>query len=82
MSKNYMGSIEPFSHAPLVELLPHVGKLAKLKPLTSSLFARFERLEREDGDPRSSKEVHAEEAMLQQVLHWLQVTPGGMTNEE
>jgi hypothetical protein len=67
--------------APLLMLLPVRGKIGKLESLTSSLFARYEKvaaLRRDMGDevePDVARRLGAEEAMLKQVLDWLAVNP-------
>ena len=73
---------DPFSISPLLALLPIVGKTSKLDALTSSLYARYERvtsLQKEsvqDGEHRSlDRRYAAEAAMLKQVLDWLEVNP-------
>jgi len=83
MKRPLYSSPEPFSLAPLLVLLPVRGKIGKLEALTSSLFARFEKvsaLRREIGEDAEREVVRrlaAEEAMLKQVLDWLAVNPEG-----
>lgn len=71
---------EDFALSPLLSLLPVLGKVGKLESLTSSLFARHEKvsaLQREIGDEDrdAQRRFLAEGAMLKQVLDWLAVNP-------
>jgi len=81
MRKSLYAPPEPFSLAPLLMLLPVRGKIGKLESLTSSLFARYEKvaaLRRDMGseiEPDVARRLGAEEAMLKQVLDWLAVNP-------
>jgi hypothetical protein len=83
MKKQLFSSPEAFSLLPLLSLLPVHGKVAKLKDLTTSLFARYEKvhsMQREittstDNDRELSRRLAVEEAMLRQVLDWLEVKP-------
>ncbi|MFM1846724.1 MAG: hypothetical protein RL417_198 [Pseudomonadota bacterium] len=81
MKRSLYAPPEPFSIAPLLALLPVRGKIGHLESLTSSLFARFEKvvaMRRELGDEVERevvKRLAAEEAMLKQVLDWLAVNP-------
>lgn len=81
MKKSLFAPPDPFSLAPLLMLLPVRGDIAKLEALTSSLFARYEKvvaLRRdmgEDVEREVARRLGAEEAMLRQVLDWLAVNP-------
>jgi hypothetical protein len=81
MRRSLYAPPESFSLAPLLMLLPVRGKIGKLESLTSSLFARYEKvaaLRRDMGDevePDVARRLGAEEAMLKQVLDWLAVNP-------
>lgn len=83
MKKSLCSSPEPFSLSPLLALLPVRGQVGKLETLTSSLFARFEKvsaLQRELDEQQSpgvGRRSAAEAAMLRHVLDWLAVKPGG-----
>lgn len=57
----------------MLSLLPIRGSVSKLETLTSSLFARFEKVAAlsEAGDRKESPEAQ----MLRQVLDWLAVKP-------
>lgn len=73
---------DPFSMLPLLSILPSTGKLSRLEGLTSSFFARYENvraLSKGGGeiDAEMARRLGAEEAMLRQVLDWLQVRPEG-----
>lgn len=71
---------EDFAISPLLVLLPSRGNPGNLAGLTSSLYARYEKvaaLHRDLGesqDKQAAKRILAEEAMLKQVLEWLEVT--------
>jgi uncharacterized protein YPO0396 len=73
---------DAFSLSPLLSLLPVQGKVGKLEALTSSLYARYERVAHMKKDiPPDEKNrdlqrrLTAEEAMLRQVLDWLAIKP-------
>jgi hypothetical protein len=83
MKKSICSPPDPFSLAPLLALLPVKGQVGKLEALTSSLYARFEKvqgLQRElegANEPiEGTRRAAAEAAMLRQVLDWLAVKPG------
>jgi hypothetical protein len=85
MKRSLYSPPEPFSLSPLLALVPTVGKVGKLEALTSSLYARYEKvtsLQRELAPISASSEEReilkkfaAEEQMLTQVLDWLAVKP-------
>lgn len=81
MKRSIFSPPDSFSIAPLLALLPVRGKIGKLEALTSSLFARYEKVSvarRElgaDVERETGKRLAAEEAMLKQVLDWLAVNP-------
>ena len=84
MKKSLCSNPEPFSLSPLLALLPVKGQVGKLEALTSSLFARFEKvvalqkeMEANPETPELSRRPANEAAMLRQVLDWLAVKPGG-----
>jgi len=83
MKKSLISPPDSFSIAPLLALLPVRGKIGKLESLTSSLFARFEKVSALRGNLGTDverelvKRLDAEEAMLKQVLDWLAVNPEG-----
>ncbi len=71
---------EPFSVSPLVTLLPVRGKISKLDALTSSLYARYEKVKLLQKDAPATgqggqKRYVAEASMLKQVLDWLSLQP-------
>ncbi len=79
MKRSVCAEPEDFSISPLLALLPRKGNPGKLAFLTSSLYARYEKvtgLRRELGetsDKNLLKKLLAEESMLRQVLEWLEV---------
>ena len=79
MKKGLYSNPESFSLSPLLALLPVRGVVGELEKLTSSLFARYERVRAlkrsldEESLRGSQKRIVAEEAMLRQVLDWLSV---------
>lgn len=84
MKRTLYSRPEQFSLSPLLCLLPSVGKTTRLEGLTSSLYARYEKvmhLRRElanDHSPESrayDKKFNAEELMLKEVLDWLALKP-------
>lgn len=72
---------DPFSRTPLLTVLPRVGDAQRLPSLTSSLYARYEKvvgLQREiarEAEPEVVRRINAEEAMLRAVLSWLGAAP-------
>ena len=68
---------DAFSLSPLLSLLPVRGRVGGLAALTSSLYARYEKVQRlhrevgTDADRAAYRRYAAEEAMLKQVLDWL-----------
>ena len=70
---------DDFSLSPLLALLPKKGDAGKLSLLTTSLYARHEKVAAlkkemgESGDKNAAKKISAEEAMLRQVLEWLEL---------
>jgi hypothetical protein len=85
MKRSLVAPIDPFSISPVFALLPSgIGGLSRLESLSSSLFARYERVQREaeqGRDPSLLRQLHTEEVMLGEVLKWLEVTPGGSDGE-
>lgn len=85
MKRSIVGPPDPFGLSPLVLLLPVVGRVGGLMPLTSSLFARFEKVRalkvelgtNPEGEAGRAgvRRLAAEEAMLKEVLDWLAVKP-------
>ena len=79
MKRTLFDPIEPFSLAPLVALLPRRGRIERLSALTSSLFARFEKvnglIKESESQPNTDifSRLNKEREMLKQVLEWLEV---------
>ena len=88
MKKSLSSGPDPFSMSPLLALLPVRGDVGRLEALTSSLFARYEKvsaLQREMQEHPETQEAArrtaAEAAMLRHVLDWLAVKPGDSSEE-
>lgn len=88
MKRSLSAPPDPFSLSPLLALLPVRGDVGKLDALTTSLFARYEKvsvLQRELQENAESPEVlrrtASEAAMLRQVLDWLAVKPNEAPEE-
>ncbi len=85
MKKSLVAPPDPFGLSPLALLLPVIGQVGGLTPLTSSLFARFEKVQAlktevssgagADSARTAFRRLAAEEAMLKEVLDWLAVKP-------
>lgn len=81
MKRPLFSNPEEFSLSPLLALLPVRGKVGRLEALTSSLFARYEKVASQlkepetENSPELKKRFSSEEAMLRQVLEWLEVSP-------
>jgi len=81
MKRSIYSPPDPFTLSPMVSLLPVRGKIGKLEGLTSSLYARFEKVSALQSEVGSStklgaaKRSNAEAAMLKQVLDWLSLKP-------
>ena len=74
---------DSFSLSPLLALLPVKGQISKLEGLKTSFFARFEKVRGllHELDAASSADLYArlshEQAMLKEVLTWLEVNLEG-----
>lgn len=78
MKRPWSAPPEPFSLFPLVTLLPARGKVGKLEALSSSLFARHEKVTQRRAESKTlSRSLNAEEAMLALVLNWLAIKTDG-----
>lgn len=81
MKRSLFGPPDQFSLSPLLSLLPVVGSISGLAPLSSSLFARHEKVLAlrnemvDEPDKTAFRRLSAEEAMLKQVLDWLAQNP-------
>jgi len=81
MKRSLYSPPEAFALSPLLALLPVKGEISRLSPLTASLYARYEKVsvllkEAEDSvGVEMKKRLLAEQAMLRQVLDWLEVKP-------
>lgn len=83
MGRPHFSAPDSFSLFPMLALLPVRGSLKRLEQLTSSLYARYEKvtnLRKEIGvagevDREVDKRLVSEEAMLRQVLDWLELKP-------
>jgi hypothetical protein len=82
MKRSVFAAPDDFSLSPLLSLLPTKGKVGKLEALTSSLFARYEKVlneldhvEFEDEVDKQRNKLTIEAEMLKQVLEWLEVKP-------
>ncbi len=79
MKRPIFSSPDPFSISPFLALLPVKGSVNELRQMTSSLFARYEKVliikknlgANAAGDLQ--RRMLAEEGMLKQVLDWLSV---------
>ena len=87
MRRSLLSAPDTFSLNPLLALLPVRGDIGRLSGLTGSLFARYERvtsLQRETSDgltAEARRRMSVEEAMLKQILDWLEVRPENGTEE-
>lgn len=82
MKRPSLSPPDAFSISPLLALLPVEGEVSKLEELTSSLYARYEKvsvMKRDlgQGVTEHHKRIWAEEAMLKQVMDWLSVRVDG-----
>lgn len=69
-----------FSLSPVTTMLPVTGDVARLEGSVSSLFARYEVVEkalRTVVDDSELESLGRERAMLLEVLNWLSVDPDG-----
>jgi len=71
---------ESFSLSPLLSILPVKGGVGELEKLTSSFYARYEKVTAlkknlgADEASETTRRVVAEEVMLKQILEWLSVS--------
>lgn len=83
MKRSLFSPPDMFSQLPLVALLPIVGRVSGLPGLSTSLFARYEKVQNlrkelgSDADKAAFKRLTAEETMLKQVLDWLSANSEG-----
>ena len=83
MKRSPFSAPDSFSLLPLLALLPVRGSLKRLELLTSSLYARYEKVTATrkelgvsgDSDRSVDKRLFAEEEMLRQTLDWLELKP-------
>jgi hypothetical protein len=76
---SHYGSPDDFTMAPLLSLLPTIGDVTKLEGVTSSLYARYEKisqiLREAERAGQSPQKFVRELDLLKEVLAWLAVTP-------
>jgi len=83
MRRPLFSAPDAFSLTPLLALLPVKGRIGSLAALTSSLYARYEKVQalRRELNPELDRDPYrrfsSEEAMLKQVLDWLTLHHGG-----
>ena len=80
MKRPLYSAPDSFSLLPLMALLPSRGQVGRLHDLTSSLYARFEKVqalinESSSDTHEAPKRLTAELSMLKLVLDWLAVKP-------
>lgn len=78
MKRSQYSNPDTFSTSPFLALLPESGSTQRLASLTSSLYARYEKVAalREastDLDVETRSRIQAEYSMLRHVLEWLEV---------
>ena len=78
MKKSLYSAPEPFTLSPLLAILPSCGEVASLKPLTTSFFARYEKVAALQKELAASNDTSAitrkalaEANMLKTTLDWL-----------
>ena len=82
MKRSLFSGVEDFSLSPLLAILPVRGDVRKLEALSSSIFARYERVSKlqsdasGEGTAATRRRHDLEAAMLKQVLEWLSITAG------
>ena len=82
MRKQIYSPPDPFTLSPLLALLPVIGKVGNLPSLSTSLYARYENVKNAlhgselKVDSAAMQAFASEEAMLKQVLEWLQIISG------
>jgi hypothetical protein len=80
MTRKFSSPPESFGLSPLLALLPEEGSSSRLQALSSSLFARHEKVESLRGEASTKDQERrygAEATMLKQVLEWLEVRRTG-----
>lgn len=81
MAESLYSPPDPFTLAPLLALLPVRGRIGALDALTNSLYARYEKVKQlqeeavKAEDRENYRRLSSEQAMLKQVLEWLQIHP-------
>lgn len=84
MKRSLYGPADPFTISPMLSLLPVQGRIGRLEALTSSLYARFEKvksLQKDSSADGQQRRFVAESLMLKQVLDWLSLQPEGGAND-
>ncbi len=88
MKRPLYSAPDSFSLSPLLSLLPSFDSIKRLDGLTSSLFARYEKvlaLQREIGDSpelaQQLKRCQSELQMLKTILDWLEVSPDSIEDK-
>jgi len=80
MKRPFLSAPDSFSSLPLLSVLPVRGDFGRLRTLSSSLYARYEKVQlqlkdAERGRREGDRRLVAEEAMLKQVLEWVRQQP-------
>ena len=77
MTRSLYSPPEPFSLQPLLNLLPVKSQISRLEGMTSSLYARSEKVAgllkaiQDSSDLVVKRRLQAEERMLKTVLDWI-----------
>jgi len=75
MSEEFPSKVDPFAYHPFLSLLPKLADLSKIENLSSSLYARLEKVQGELADSdqvdKDKQKLDAEYRMLRQVLLWI-----------
>ena len=83
MKKPIFSQPDAFSISPFLVLLPVKGSVGRLPSLTTPLYARYEKVQRQIKESEIRQDLallprlRAEEGMLKQVLDWVSVRREG-----
>ncbi|MCB0334018.1 MAG: hypothetical protein KDD55_11000 [Bdellovibrionales bacterium] len=86
MKRSQYTNPDTFSSSPFLALLPDCGSTNRLSSLTSSLYARYEKVAAirdasSDLDVESRSRIQSEYSMLRHVLEWLEVNLEDLRSE-
>ncbi len=83
MAKSVLDPIDANSYAPLLAMLPTLGRVADIERYYAAFFARHDKVQAllstidPNNDGETFRRIRTEEQMLKAVLDWMAVWQGG-----